>query len=44
MLSFIDRAGQFPANLVERVLALALAVMLVSTVSPEERKAVRVQF
>lgn len=44
VLSFNDRAGQFPANLVARVLGFAQAAMLESTESPEERKAVRVQF
>ena len=44
VLAFNDRAGQFPANLVARVLGFAQAAMLESTESPEERKAVRVQF
>lgn len=44
VLAFNDRAGQFPANLVARMLGFALAAMLESTESPEERKAPRVQF
>lgn len=44
VLTFNDRAGQFPANLVAKVLGFAQAAMLESTESPEERKAPRVQF
>ena len=44
VLVFNDRAGQFPANLVAKVLGFAQAAMLESTESPEERKAPRVQF
>jgi LemA protein len=44
VLAFNDRVGQFPANLVARVLGFAQAAMLESTESPEERKAPRVQF
>ena len=44
VLAFNDAAGQFPANLVARVLGFAQAAMLESTESPDERKAPRVQF